>query len=239
MRRPFLFNMLEIIYQDEHFIAINKPHGLIVHRSNLAKDATIFALQELRNQINQAVYPAHRIDRKTSGILLFALSRNALSEIRKLFENKSITKKYLSIVRGYTPNQQSINYPLTNEKGVSQPSITHFQTIERTEINIPFGKHQTSRYSLIEVSPETGRMHQIRKHMAHIFHPIIGDRPHGCNKQNKLFLERWGIKTMFLHASSLSFVHPFTKECITISAKPQSEFLNCINLLNFNYSTLS
>lgn len=229
---------LEIIFQDENYIAINKPHGLLVHRSPIAVNTDEYALQQLRNQLDRHVYPAHRLDRKTSGVLLFALNKPALSAIREVFEKGSIEKTYWSIVRGYTDAQGFIDYPLTNDRGKTQEAQTFYTRLDQTEIAVPFGKHQTSRYSWIEAKPRTGRMHQLRKHFAHILHPIIGDRPHGCNKQNKLFLERWNMGTMLLHAVRLKFVHPVTHQNIEISAKPQDEFVRMVKTLEFNQKLL-
>lgn len=223
--------MLEIIYQDEYLVAINKPHGLLVHQSSIARDAEEFALQLLKNQIGRFVWPCHRLDRKTSGLLIFALDKNTEKAIQLLFRENKIRKKYLAIVRGHTPNEMTIDYPLTKENGTVQEAITNFRTLHHTEIDIPFGKHQTSRYSLVEAEPHTGRMHQLRKHFAHINHPIIGDRPHGCNKQNKLFKEKWQMDTMLLHASELEFEHPTTKEKLILTAEPHAEFTRISKIL--------
>ena len=193
-------NTLGILYQDEHLVAINKPHGLLVHRSPIATNADTFAVQELRNLLEQRVYPVHRLDRKTAGVLLFALNEDIHKALQKQFAERDVEKTYLAIVRGYTEDQGLIDYALTNDKGKVQEAQTAYKTLARTEIDLPFGKHTTSRYSLVEARPHTGRMHQLRKHFAHILHPIIGDRPHGCNKQNKLFKEKWKMTTMLLHA---------------------------------------
>lgn len=225
---------LEILYQDEYLVAINKPHGLAVHRSNYIGDADIFAVQELRDQIGQYVYPCHRLDRKTSGVLLFALNEEVNSLMQKQFAENKVKKKYLTIVRGYTDDYGKIDYPLTNEKGKTQEAITEYKTQNRAELNIPLGKFKTSRYSLVEVMPQTGRLHQIRKHFAHILHPIIGDRPHGCNKQNKLFKEKFEMTTMMLHAQEIEFVHPISKKLIHIKADLHSEFVRIMNLMNWS-----
>ncbi|MFN5147503.1 MAG: pseudouridine synthase, partial [Flavobacteriia bacterium] len=172
--------MLEILFQDDHLVAVNKPHGLLVHRSPIAADAEEFAVQILRDQIGRKVYPVHRLDRKTGGVLLFALNETTNSLMQQAFMNKEVAKKYLSLVRGFTDDEGTIDHPLTNEAGKVQDAVTHFRTVNRYSIPISSGTFPTSRYSLLEVDPETGRMHQIRKHFAHIFHPIIGDRPHGC-----------------------------------------------------------
>lgn len=225
--------MLEIIYQDDSLVAINKPHGLLVHRSPIATNADTFAVQELRNQLDHHVYPVHRLDRKTSGVLIFALNPDILRAMQQSFADRKVKKEYLAIVRGYTEDRGTIDYALTNDKGKEQEAVTHYQTLERTEIPVPFGKHATSRYSLVAVQPETGRMHQIRKHFAHILHPIIGDRPHGCNKQNRLFKEKWEMITMLLHAQKLSFEHPADKQSVELEAQTQSEFNRSLQLLDF------
>jgi tRNA pseudouridine65 synthase len=222
--------VLEILYQDDAIVAINKPHGLLVHRSPIAADASEFAIQLLRDQIGQKVFPVHRLDRKTSGVLLFALNDEVNSIMQEAFRNKKVEKKYCTLVRGFTPESGTIDYALTREDGKVQEAVTHYSRLETFEIPVAMGKHATSRYSLLEVEPETGRMHQIRKHLAHIFHPIIGDRPHGCNKQNKLFLEKWEMNTMLLHAEEIRFLHPDTRAPITIQAELNAEFKRTLEL---------
>lgn len=226
--------MLEILYQDEHLVAINKPHGLLVHRTKIARDANEFAIQMLRDQIGQSVYPVHRLDRKTSGVLLFALNPEMNSIMQKQFMDGLVSKHYLSIVRGFTPDKETIDYALTRDDGKVREAITRFKTLAQAEIDLPHGKFNTSRYSLIDVAPETGRMHQIRKHMAHLRHPIIGDRPHGCNKQNKLFLEKFEMNTMMLHARQLKFIHPISNIEVIINADVQSEFTRMLMELGLN-----
>lgn len=220
--------MLPILYQSLDLVAINKSHGLLVHRSPIASDASEFAVQLLRDQLGQRVYPVHRLDRKTSGVLLFALNEVMNAAMQQQFMAGQVHKTYLALVRGYTPDEQTIDYPLRRDEGrhagTMQEAVTHLKTLQRTEIPLPHGKHQTSRYSLVELTPETGRMHQLRKHMAHILHPIIGDRPHGCNKQNKLFLAYFGMNTMLLHARQIAFAHPVSGEAIVIEAPWQAEF---------------
>ena len=223
--------MLEILFQDEHLVAINKPHGLLVHRTKIADDAEEFALQLLRDQLNQTVFPAHRLDRKTSGILLFSLSKEMDQLIQNEFYTQKVSKKYLAILRGFAPEELTIDYDLTKENGTVQNAITHFKTLQHVEIPYPQGKFESARFSLIEARPETGRFHQLRKHFAHIMHPIIGDRPHGCNKQNKWWKETFEMEKMMLHASGLEFTHPITKELISIKANPQAEFIRVCEIL--------
>lgn len=222
---------LSILYQDEHFVAIDKPAGLLVHRSSIASDASEFALQLTRDQLGKEVHPVHRLDRKTSGVLLFAFDLNALRALQLAFYNDEIEKRYIALVRGFTSDSGNIDYSLTNDKGKIQEAQTKYRALNRFEINKPFGKHDTSRYTLVEVFPKTGRMHQIRKHFAHIFHPIIGDRPHGCNKQNKFFKESFGLTEMMLHAQRYAFIHPFDKNEIVIESPIRPEFERMLTIL--------
>lgn len=227
--------MLEILYQDEYIIAINKPSGLLVHKSFYARDASVFAVQELRNQIGgQHVYPIHRLDRKTSGVLLFALDKESLKIMNDRFATREVEKKYLAILRGWSPEELTIDYDLTNDDGVKQNAITYFYRLQTAEIDLAYNNHPTSRYCLVEAIPETGRMHQLRKHFRHIFHPILGSRPHGCNKQNKLWLENYGLKGMMLHAHELVFNHPITNEKITLHAKINEEFTKVGEILKLD-----
>ena len=227
--------MLEILFEDEDFVAINKPHGVLVHKSSIAADTSEFALQLLRDQIGKKVYPAHRLDRKTAGVLLFSLNKEMDSAIQTAFSQNLIKKEYLAVLRGHTDPEGTIDYPLKKENGTIQEALTHYQTLATTEIDLPFGKFPTSRYSLVLAKPETGRMHQLRRHFAHIFHPIIGDRPHGCNKQNKLWKDTFQHDTMLLHAKSLAFSHPKTQENIFIQAQIQPEFERALGILNIEY----
>lgn len=229
-------DQLEIIYQDEFLVAINKPHGLLVHRTKIATEKDVFALQLLRDQLGQKVHPVHRIDRKTSGVLLFALNEEMNSALSAQFRNQQVEKIYFAIVRGFSNDIGTIDYPLKKENGQSQEALTHYRTLERTEIPVPLGKFTTSRYSLVEIKPETGRMHQIRKHMAHINCPIIADRPHGCNKQNKLFKEKWSMDSMLLHAKEITFKHPVSHDVVHIKANISSEFERTLGFLNFDFN---
>lgn len=160
---------------------------------------------------------------------MFCKSKEKLDQYYALFRDRKIKKIYHAIVRGHTAPSQTIEYPLKNEKQVLQEALTQLRTLNSYELPVPFGKFDTSRYSRVELLPETGRMHQLRKHMAHIFHPIIGDRPHGCNKQNKLWKERWGMESMLLHAQSLSFQDPLTQEEVKIEAPYSPEMQNVLD----------
>ena len=233
----YTFLNLQILYQDEHLVAINKPNGLAVHKSKLVGNTNEFALQLLRDQIRKRVYPAHRLDRKTSGVMLFTLAEKVSSMLQKQFMERNVSKNYLAIVRGYTETHEVIDYPLTNYSGKVQEAITEYSRVASSELDLPYGKHETSRYSLISLRPKTGRTHQIRKHMNHIRHPIIGDRPHGCNKQNKLFKNRWEVNTMMLHASEIEFSHPITNKKMLLKADLPNEFKRTLKILSLNFTS--
>jgi tRNA pseudouridine65 synthase len=223
--------MLEILYQDSWCIAINKPHGLLVHRSMIAAEASEFAVQLLRDQVGFPVFPVHRLDRKTSGVLLFASSADYVASFQASMQREQTQKDYLALVRGFFPDEIVVDYPLAREDGKVQEAVTHFEKLEHFELPIAHGDFETSRYSLIQARPKTGRMHQIRKHLNHLRHPIIGDRPHGCNKQNKLFLERWNMNTMMLHAEKLELYHPFLDKQLIIFAEKSSEFERVLGMM--------
>lgn len=215
---------LQILYQDQHYVAINKPHGLLVHRSRMAMDATEFALQLLRDQLGQQVHLVHRLDRKTAGVLLFGLSAEATREAQAQWEEASTQKTYFALVRGYFPERVIVDKALVNDREKEQEACTHFELVGHSEMPWASGKFATSRYSLIQARPQTGRYHQIRKHCNHLRHPILGDRPHGCNKQNRLLQEKFGLTKMMLHAQQLELLHPYTQEKLCITAPFSKEF---------------
>lgn len=213
---------LDIIYEDEHYVAINKPHGLLVHRTRIAEEKKEFALQMLRDQLKQKVYPLHRLDRGTSGVLLFAKSPEAATPLVQQFEERETGKVYYAIVRGYTPEAATIDNPIRPDKDhqhkLPQDAVTHYTRLATIELPIPVGRYATARYSLVQVKPETGRMHQIRKHFAHIRHYIIGDKKHGDWRHNKMFLEELNCPHMLLHAAELRFMHPYTGKDVLVKA---------------------
>ncbi|CAN5550270.1 tRNA pseudouridine(65) synthase TruC [soil metagenome] len=216
---------LDIIYEDEYFLAINKPAGLLVHRTRIATEKKIFALQLLRDQVGYRVFPLHRLDRPTSGVLLFSKSSKAANIMGNLFESRTIEKIYFAVVRGFTPDSQTIDYPLkNNENNIVQDAITSYSTLANIELPIPVGRYETCRYSLVKIRPLTGRMHQIRKHFGHIRHYIIGDTSHGDWRHNRMFKEEFSCNQLFLHAYSVKFIHPFLNKSIQINAEFPDHF---------------
>ncbi len=232
--------MLEVLFEDEHYVAINKPHGMLVHRSKIAKDVKVFALQEIRDQINHWVSPCHRLDRKTGGVLFFAKSEKSDRALKKLIANREVKKVYRALVRGWVlQDKGTIDNPLRSESGKLQEALTHFKVIDRFEIDKPVGKFNTGRFSLVEVYPETGRMHQIRRHFAKIRHYIINDKVYGDCKQNKFFEQELDIWNMLLHAKIFSFEHPFTKKEVLAHAKNQKDFTKALSRLKMGMSGLN
>jgi tRNA pseudouridine65 synthase len=214
---------LTILYQDDNYIAIHKPHGLLVHRTRISEDKR-FVLQMLRNQIGQWVYPIHRLDRPTSGVIIFGLSSDAARLLAQEFAQRNVNKLYLAVVRGYTEESGVIDYPLQEEKWTEpQPAVTAYRKLAKVELPYAVGRYQTARYSLLEVQPETGRMHQIRKHMKHIFHPIVGDTTHGDGKHNQLFCDQFDVRRLLLVATELQFQHPYSNEQLTIKSASEPE----------------
>jgi tRNA pseudouridine65 synthase len=212
--------MLEILFEDDYLIIIDKPAGLLVHRTRQAFGEEENALIQLRDQIGSWVAPVHRLDRATSGTLLFAKKEEILPMLKAQFSDRKVDKTYLAIVRGIPAEKESlIDHPLTSERsGKVQEAQTKYKVIAESEI--PFnstGRYPTSRYSLLEVDLMTGRTHQIRRHLAHIRHYIVGDRKHGDNKQNIFFEKQFGLTNLLLHAWKLTITHPITGERIAVA----------------------
>ncbi|WP_392567080.1 tRNA pseudouridine(65) synthase TruC [Utexia brackfieldae] len=225
--------MFDILYQDEYIVAINKPTGWLVHRSWLDKHEKVVVMQTLRDQIGQHVFPVHRLDRPTSGVLLFALSSAVARLLAEQFAQGNIVKQYLAIVRGFVTGEAVIDYPLVEEHDriadkfakqdkLAQAAVSHYQGLATFEIPVAVGRYPSARYSLVALSPQTGRKHQLRRHMKHIFHPIIGDSKHGDLHQNRAFADYFEVRRLMLHAASLSLRHPITKAPLLLTATADS-----------------
>ncbi|WP_265675862.1 tRNA pseudouridine(65) synthase TruC [Vibrio qingdaonensis] len=231
---------LEIVFRDEFLIAVNKPAGMLVHRSWLDKGETRFVMQTLRDQIGQHVFPLHRLDRPTSGVLLFALSSDVASKAMPMFAEHKMEKTYHAIVRGWIEEGDRLDYALkleldkiadkfaTQEKE-AQPAVTVYEPLAQVEVPYSTGRFPTSRYGLVEMKPETGRKHQLRRHMHHLSHPIIGDTTHGDGKHNRLFRDHFSARRLMLHASSLKFTHPILETEIVINARFDDTWIDLIN----------
>lgn len=209
---------LDILYQDDHLVAINKPSGVFVHPTDLDRNAWS-CMPVLRDQLGQWVYPVHRLDRGTSGVLLFALSSEIAHDIMVQFEERRIEKQYLALVRGHLPESGVIDHAYC-PPDATEPvdAITEFVCEATVELPFAVGPYQTARYALMKASPKTGRQHQIRRHCAHISHPIVGDHYYGDGKHNRFFKDQFGISRLLLMATQLSFCHPIHGNKVTIDA---------------------
>ncbi|RMG79163.1 MAG: hypothetical protein D6714_16810, partial [Bacteroidetes bacterium] len=206
----------EILEEDEHLIAIHKPPGILVHRTPISED-TVFVLQLLRNQIRQRIYPVHRLDRGTSGVLVFAKNRESAGLLAQHFQNQTVRKWYWAVIRGYVEDAGTIDYPIAPDKGKPlQSAITHYRKISQTECPFAIGRYPTARYSFVEIRPETGRFHQIRRHFAHLRHPVINDKRHGDVKHNKFFRDQLRLSRLLLHAVRLTIPHPVENRLLTL-----------------------
>lgn len=215
---------LPVLYRDDHYIAVHKPPNLLVHRSWLASQETRFLLQMLRDQIGQRVYPVHRLDRATSGVIIFGLSADAARDLSHYFEHKQVRKVYHALARGWTDEQGEIDHPVRDrdEGGEPKAALTHYRRLARIELPYAVDRYPSSRYSLVEVRPQTGRRHQIRQHFKHIFHPLVGDTTYGNGRHNRFFREHFGLQRLLLVSCELGFSHPYNEQSITIRAEHET-----------------
>lgn len=233
-------NPLIQIYRDQWLLAVHKPAGLLVHRSPIDPHETEFALQYARAMNGgEHVYAAHRLDRPTSGLLVFARDPHTASALGKAMMAGEVSKTYLAMVRGWTPEQGIIDHPLREEpedrrrKDEPQPvreARTRYRRLATTEIPVAIEGYPTSRYSLVALYPETGRKHQLRRHMKHINHPIIGDANHGRGRHNRYFAERFGHGRLMLAAIGMTFLHPVTGVRLQLNAEPEASFLQVLSI---------
>lgn len=210
---------MEIIFEDEYVLALNKPNGLLVHHSHYARNVEGDSLMELLESSFGKLHLIHRLDRKTSGIVLVAKSKEALVKFQELFMTNNIQKAYYAVVRGFAPKTGKVDTPIRiDETDIYKDALTYYSCLETIELDIPVHPYPKSRYSLLELIPKTGRMHQLRKHMNKISHPIIGDYKHGDRFHNRNFEQNFNWHTMFLHAASLDFAHPYSNQNIELKA---------------------
>lgn len=224
---------LPILYRDEHLVIVNKPSGLLVHRSPIDRHETRFALQLVRDQIGQRVYPVHRLDKPTSGVLIFALSATVARQLTTQFTQHQIEKTYIAVVRGFAPESGVIDHPLVEEPDKMMPgrktpteaqqAISHFRCLGQAELPVCIEKYPISRFSLVQVQPQTGRRHQIRRHLKHINHPIIGDAKHGRGRYNRYFKAELGVDRLLLAATQVRFQHPVTGQMLSVQAPLDQE----------------
>jgi tRNA pseudouridine65 synthase len=240
---------MQILYRDESLVAVNKPAGLLVHRSAVDRHEKHFAMQQVRDQLGRRVFPVHRLDKATCGVLLFALDVERARLMTDAFTKGETRKTYIAVVRGFTPEHDVIDYPLkeqldkmTDEKAdqnkPAQEAVTGYERLATVELPIAVGRYPSSRYSLLRVSPRTGRKHQIRRHLRHVFHPVVGDTTHGDGCHNRLFRTQFACHRLLLAATGLSFAHPVSGDEITIEASLDDEFKRVVAELGWDVSCL-
>lgn len=198
--------MIPVLYQSETVVVVDKPAGMLVHRTRRDKDESTFLMQTVRNQLGRHVYTVHRLDKPTSGALVLALDQDTARTLSDAFVDKQIRKEYVALTRGWIQEPVSIDYPLSRESGAGdrQDAVTHVEPIRRLEVPFAVGRYNTARYTFLKLMPETGRTHQLRRHMKHIFHPILGDRKYG-DRDHYMFLKSTiGCPGLMLHASAIT-----------------------------------
>lgn len=206
-RPPPIPTSIDVLYRDDALVVVDKPSGLSVHRGD--DQGTTFALNLARNAIGQWVYPVHRLDRATSGVLVFALSSEHARTLHESFRSRTVHKSYLALVRGTPPPHGVIDSPMAKrEGGPDVESVTEYETLFVSDV----------RLSLVEARPKTGRRHQIRRHLRRIDHPLAGDVNYGNGPDNRRYRAELGLYRLALHARRLSFIHPASGERVAFES---------------------
>ena len=206
---------MRVIYQDEYLVAVDKPAGILVHPpeirlKNAQSPIQADVIRVLRKQLQKKVYPVHRLDRATSGVLLLAFDSETARKLQLQFQKQQVQKTYIALVRGWSEETGVISSPLYKrlDGGALLEAETHFETLFRFELLTPSQNFQTSRFSLLKIKPKTGRLHQIRRHLKRVSHPLIGDTVHGDGKQNRIWRDLTGDQRLYLKAQTLQITHP-------------------------------
>ena len=225
---------LEVLHRDEWLAVVNKPAGLMVHDSALARGESDFVADRLRVQFGRPIFLVHRLDRATSGCLLCAFDRDTASALGKVLMSREVEKDYWAVCRGWPAEAEFVvDHDLDGGPGKPQkkPAITRFRRLATAEIDVPSAGFSTSRYAWLEASPQTGRFRQIRRHLKHLSHHLIGDTSHGDGRHNRAF-RMMGIHRMLLHARALAFAHPATGEPLRVEAPVDDEFARALALFD-------
>jgi len=227
---------IEVLHADEYLAVVHKPAGLMAHASAMARGEDDFLVDRLRGQFGKSVYLVHRLDRATSGCLLIAFDRETAGALGKIFMSREVSKDYLAVCRGWPEPDLLLDYPLDGGPGKPEkkPAITRFTCLATAEIATPSAQHESSRYALLLCSPHTGRYRQIRRHLKHLSHHLIGDSSHGDGRHNRSF-RMMGVHRMLLHAWRLAFVHPVTGAAIDCEAIPDQEFMKALQRLSIAF----
>ncbi|HKK67267.1 MAG TPA: pseudouridine synthase [Bacteroidales bacterium] len=215
----------EIIYQDAALIVVNKPVDLPIHKNDHMPHDAPYLTKWIGQKLNATVWNVHRLDAKTSGIVVLAFNKNTAHALTQQFEKREVAKKYLAIVREFPGEEGTFDKPVKkNKKGKLVKALTHFKTLQTVQTNITYRTFENIRLSLIELEPETGRWHQLRQHLALERNDIIGDNQHGDRMLNHIIEDITGEKRLYLHASEISFTHPESGELLSFEAEMPEEF---------------
>ncbi len=228
--------MIDILYQDEFCIVVNKPNDMLVHHAKFSRhNATETSLlQALATQLGQAYYPVHRLDRRTSGLVLLTSQKEYVAAFQALFTSQQIVKVYFAVVRGFSPAELVIDSPVKGKDAKEhKDALTELHTLAQVTLPIAVPPYESSRYSMVALQPKTGRMHQLRIHMKKIAHPIIGDGKYGDYKHDAMYKAQWGFDTLFLHAGRLQFTHPYTAEELSITGPFPTQWMQLFELFSW------
>ncbi|KUJ71148.1 pseudouridine synthase [Thiomicrospira sp. WB1] len=225
---------LKILHNDAALVAIHKPAGLLVHRTHLDRETRDFALQMTRDAIGAPVWPVHRLDKATSGLLVFAKSPAIARALNQAFTSREVHKHYLAICRGWLAESGEIDRPLKADNASQpKPALTHYQTLATALVDHPMGRFEQQRYSLVSLTPVTGRKHQLRRHLNHIGHPIIGDVAHGDRHHNHFFYQWHGHHRLYLAATKLKLSHPETGQPLSLRSPLEPSFQSTLTTLDW------
>ncbi len=230
--------MLEVLFRDDHVVAVHKPAGLLVHRTKLDAGERRWLVQTLRRQLRRRVYPVHRLDKGASGVMLFALCREVAAALGEAVRGHLLHRTYVAVVRGLPPESGAIDHPLATRLDPAElrgdaaaartrpprPTLTRYLRLAGAELPHRVDRYATSRYSLLQLEPLTGRRHQLRRHLHHVSHPIIGDSTYGKGRHNRLFTRLFGCRRLLLACVELRFEHPVTGAPVTVTAPLADDF---------------
>ncbi len=222
---------IDVLHADAWLAVVDKPAGLMVHDSALARGEDDFLADRLHAQFGRPVFLVHRLDRATSGCLLLAFDRETASALGRALMAGGVDKHYLAVCRGWPEERFTIDHPLDGGPGkpLKKPALTRFERLATCELDLPSANFPTSRYALLRAVPQTGRFRQIRRHLKHASHHLVGDTSHGDGRHNRHF-RMLGIHRMLLHAAALGFVHPASGVRLEIEAPPDPQFARAMAL---------
>lgn len=241
---------ISVIYRDEDLVVVHKPSGLLVHPTRQDRHTRGSLMQQLRDQLGQWVYPVHRLDKQTSGLLIMALHQDAARTLSAAFAAREVEKTYQAVVRGYIEDEALIDYPLpylwdrkTAPLGradkAPQSAQTRYERWGKVELPFPVGRYETARFSWVALYPLTGRNRQLRRHMKHIFHPIIGDKKHGDHRQNRFMASYLETTDLLLQATRLAFKQPVSGKPLLIEQAPRGAFGAALERLGWDLAIAS